>query len=106
VAKSILTTPGFKLGSLNDDDIADIPLVQVVGRVAASGSRVLVAQQDVEHVTFGFNQVSFPLLYCLTVDVSLQLAIASKAEHTNSNAPQAQPKVRDQSSDLTLSAEC
>ena len=83
---------------LNDDDIVGIPPGQAIGRVA--GLRVQVApSQAVDRLTFGFNQAWFHCSQdCLSHWHYIQLAIATKAEHSNSNA--LKPKVSGWSSDL------
>jgi hypothetical protein len=75
VVKPALITPGFELGGLNDNDI--------------SGTSHIWVQPGILSTAL----VSHMLTH------ALQLAVASKAEHTDRNAPK--PKVCDRSSDLT-----
>lgn len=78
------------LPGLNDDDIKDNPPVQPAGRVAAGGSRAPVGpSQAADHLVFGFNQACFPVHENTSLaDVEcLQLAIATKAEHSNHLKP-------------------
>ena len=99
VAKSVSTPlPDFKLGGLDNDDITDIPpalaVGQAVGRVAAGGSRIRVACRA-PHIWIQSGMLSTTFYECLTLTFHglLQLAIAAKVEHNDSNT--LKPKVSD-----------